>query len=498
MLKWIKLCAGACIAGAMITLACAPFNLYLGAILSPSYLLYLWHNKKPAAAFYLGFWYGVGLFGSGVYWLFISIHTYGQISSSIAVILTSGFIAYLALFPALQGYILQRFWQHNTSSKFLAAFPVIWVSSEWIRSWLFTGFPWLNLGYSQIHNPALRDFAPILSVYGVSLATIISSGLLFNCYRTWSTKHPRCSALNLVGLIGLWLCGLTLHQIVWTKPCSTPFKVSLVQANVPQEIKWQPQNLIPTLRLYLKLTQPLWSNNVIIWPEAAIPIALNDSQPLIQYLTRHAIAHQSSIITGIPVRNLHKQYYNAVIALGNSRGTYFKQHLVPFGEYIPMQNLLGPIFKIINLPLPDLIPNPGPPKLLVLPPKINLQPVICYEIAFPEQILAASQTSNILLTITNDGWFGHSIAAAQHLQIAQMRSLELGKPGLIASNNGPTAFIDAHGQITAVAPKLVGYVLTSTTSAHCGITPWQRYGMKTLWLILGTMLLISRIKKRYN
>lgn len=498
MNKWIKINSGAYVAGAMITLACAPFNLYLGAVLSPSYLLYLWHDTKPAEAFYRGFWYGVGLFGSGVYWVFISLHTYGQISRSIALILTSGFIAYLALFPALQGYILQRFWPHNTSSKFLTAFPVVWVMSEWIRSWLFTGFPWLNLGYSQINNPALRGFAPILSVYGVLLATVISSGLIFNWYRAWQAKNQRLAALNLLGLISLWLLGLTLNQIIWTKPCSAPFKVSLVQANVPQEIKWQAQNLIPTLRLYLKLTQKLWSHNVIIWPESAIPLALNDSQPLINYLTRHALSHQSSLITGIPVRNSHNQYYNAIIALGHSSGIYFKQHLVPFGEYIPMQNLLGPIFKLLAIPIPDLIPNPGPPKLLFLPPKIKLQPVICYEIAFPEQILAAAQASNILLTITNDGWFGRSIAAAQHLQIAQMRSLELGKPGLLASNNGPTALIDAHGQITAAAPALVRYVLTGKTSAHCGTTPWQRYGMKTLWLILGTMLLISRIKKRYS
>ena len=356
--------AGDCLAllaGIFLTLAFAPFNIIPLAVLAPLILLVLWLKVTPGRAFYRGLLFGLGNFGSGVYWVFISINTFSDAGALVATIITAGFIFILALFPALTGYYLTKYFPHNNNIKILYAFPAIWVTLEWIRSFIFTGFPWLSLGYTQIHSP-LKGYAPIGSIYLISLLILISSGLIFNCLKYYKIAAKKSLFLiNLLALIIIWLLGGALIFIPWTRPHGDPVKVSIVQGNIPQEIKWSPDNLQPTLDIYENLTEQHWDSAIIIWPEGAIPQTLQDAKDFVLKMALEAASHHTTLITGIPFQaSAEGGYNNAVIAVGLGQGMYIKRRLVPFGEYIPLQRYLARLLDILHLPMSDFIAGTRP------------------------------------------------------------------------------------------------------------------------------------------
>jgi apolipoprotein N-acyltransferase len=475
--------------GAGLTLAFAPFSLYPLAIISPALLLSVWLSVSSGRAFFRGLLFGVGLFGTGVSWVFISIHTYGEAPIWLSTLITSGFVIILALFLAINGYLLNYFFPTNTATKQLCAFPALWVFFEWIRSWIFTGFPWLFLGYSQINSP-LKGYAPVFSVYGVSLTVLFISALLVNFFYT--THKIR----NIILIVMLLLAGFGLSHISWTQPIGQPIKISLVQGNIPQNMKWTWEAITPTLQSYQKITEKHWDSSIIIWPEAAIPIPLHDAVDYLRTLHLEAKKNNVALITGIPIEDKKKNgYYNAVLTLGNGFGFYFKQHLVPFGEYTPMPIFLNHFLDQFHIPLPNTISNtnPSPP---ILANGLRIATFICYEIAFPELVLTNDGHIDLLLTVSNDAWFGRSIALAQHLEMAQMRSLEMGRPAVFVSNTGITAFILPNGKIQSRAPIEQAFVLTDVVQKTTGKTPWQRIGMDPILIILTTLLVIAGIIQR--
>jgi apolipoprotein N-acyltransferase len=477
-------------AGAMLTLAFAPFSYYPLAVISPAILLMSWLSVTSKQALLRGWLYGLGLFGTSVYWIFISVHTYGYASIPIATIITAAFIALLAIFPALNGYLLNRFFPHTNSAKILCAFPVIWIALEWVRSWIFTGFPWVLLGYSQIDSP-LRGYAPIFSVYGVSLAVLVSSGLLVDVFIKPNKKY-----ICILAILIIWLLGYSLNSIVWTTPFKKPVQITLVQGNIPQNLKWTYEEILPTLDLYRNLSKNHWNSKIVIWPEAAIPLPLQDALDYIQEMNTTAKNHHSALITGIPLKDdIKDAYYNSVIALGNSKGLYLKHRLVPFGEYIPFPIIFDPIFKnILNIPFPDSISAKTSDEYL-LANGFKIAPFICYEIAFPQQVRFDDSTINMILTVSNDAWFGRSIAQAQHLEMGQMRALEMGRPVLFVSNNGITAIIDSQGKIQSRVPQFEQTTLTDQVQATIGKTPWQQFSLAPI-LIIMLLLLGIAIRKR--
>lgn len=480
------------LAGIFLTLACAPFHIFPLGLVSAALLLLLWLNISPEKAFQRGFFYGLGLFGSGVYWVYISMHTYAELPVIAAGLLTLLFISCLALFPATQGWVLNRYFPKANSTKILCAFPALWVLFEWSRSWLFSGFPWLFIGYSQTNSP-LKGYAPILSVYGVSLATVLSGALLVNGLIMLRKKQRLASYLNFFVFVTLWVLGGLLLWIPWTKPEGQPFQVSLIQANIPQQLKWQPEQVIPTLLQYRDLSETHWDSQVIIWPEAAIPAPLEDVMGFVDEMSDTAKLHHAQLIAGIPIKNVHNnRYFNAVISIGqNGVGYYLKHRLVPFGEFIPFEKWLGRLFDLLNVPMSDFTPDQGFSEPLVLQNNIKMLTFICYEIAYPEQVLHTLKEAGLLLTVTNDAWFGHSIAQAQHLQMAQMRAIETGRPVLFASNNGITAIISQGGRLLSTAPPFQTFVLTGTIQAYTGKTPWQHYAMDPILLILFSFLMVA-------
>ena len=491
-------CIIALLLGIVLTFAFAPYEIFPLAVLAPAGLLALWTKTTSSRrAFFLGYFFGLGFFGAGVYWVFISIHVFGGASTWISFLITLGFIAFLALYPGSVGYFLVRYFPHH-SKRLTYAFPALWVFSEWIRGWFLTGFPWLFLGYSQTNSP-LKGYAPILGVYAISFAICISSGLIVNAVIQYRQQAYRHLYLNLFTFACIWILGGALSFIPWTQPQDKPISVSLVQGNIPQVVKWSPEHLQLSIDRYIDLTQPLWGkSNLIIWPETAIPIPLQNIEAIINELNNKAKSSGSTLILGLPIQNSTQSgYYNSVITLGEKNSVYSKRWLVPFGEYTPLTNIFSKILNIMQLPTSEMVAGQIQQKALDIYHH-KILPSICYEIAFPELTRTADKKVDMLLVVTNDAWFGNSNAEPQHLQMAVMRALEFKKPILFVSNDGITAIITPDGRIAESLPPRQTAVLTSSVQPMTGLTPWLSYGFGPLFLILIFFIFISARSEKTN
>ncbi len=470
-------------AGGILPLAFAPLNYYLIAFVSPTLLLFIWRRATPKQAFFQGLWFGIGSFGVGVSWVYVSIHTFGHAPILFSLILTALFVICLALFPATQGLIVKLLTKQNDLALAFI-FPATWVIWEYLRSTLFTGFPWLLLGYTQINTP-LRGFAPLFSIYGVSLVTTLITSTIFLLL----TRHKLALKITSAAMILIiFAAGIILSKHAWTQPQKTPIQVSLLQPNISLAQKWQPQALPNIINTLNKMTLPHLNSQLIIWPEAAIPAFPNQVSNYLATTSLLAKKYHSTIITGIFLANRKKQaIYNGLIVLGNGHGQYLKRHLVPFGEYFPFPKLAKKILGYLKIPMSSLSAGQAKQPPLTIN-GTSISPFICYEIAFPKLVLDSLDNSQMLLTITEDSWFGRSFASAQHLQMAQMRALETGRYLLFDANSGITAVINPQGQIIARAPRYQQSVLTATVYAMQGATPLMRW--RFLPIILLTLLFL--------
>lgn len=485
MKNWLKLLLAdlaAIMCGALLTTAFAPYSVFPFAIIALAGLIGLLINATPKRSFWLGFLFGVGAFGTGVYWVYISIHFMGEVPILLAGAATAGMVMLLAMYPAVTCYLMNKYFGNNINTKIVYAFPALWVFSEWARSWLFDGFPWLFVGYSQINSP-LRGFAPYLSVYGVSLAAVLTSALIVSSALYFKQKQYRQAYLSLFMISLLWIGGAMLNLVHWTKPNGKPVAVSLVQGNIPQEVKWVPEHIRLSFDRYTELTKPLWqADHIIIWPESAIPMSLQDSAAFIQDMDDKAIASNSHLILGIPIQT-QGGYFNAIVTLGKEKHSYLKRRLVPFGEYVPMQHVLMRAFKYLNIPISNLIPGKMDQKPIVIN-NVKILTSVCFEIAFPELTNTHDEDVGILLTVTNDAWFGNSSAQAQHLEMARMRALELMRPVLFVSNDGITAIIGPDGDVKSALPAHEAGVLNGTVQPMQGLTPWMSHGIDAVLMVL--------------
>lgn len=486
--------AAAAALGVMLMLAFAPFYIFPFAVLAPAGLLALINHASIKRAFWLGYAFGLGLFGSGVYWVFISISRFGDVNYFLSALITAALIAFLAIYPASACYATNRYFNDNEYKKLTLAFPCVWVLSEWVRSWLFTGFPWLLIGYSQTNSP-LKGFAPILGVYGISLALMVTSGLIVSgIYALRRADYFRCY-ISLFIIVIIWGAGSLFSLIPWTEPSGAPVKFTLVQGNIPQSIKWDPDNVALSLNTYRTLSSDSWGKaNIIIWPESAIPLPVSDARFYLDEMAQNAITSNTTLIFGIPSADSDSTgYYNTLVAMGRYNAAYRKRLLVPFGEYVPFQKLFARAFDFMNVPMSNTIPGlPHQPPLQI--GDIKILPSICYEIAYPDFARSTDPTINFILTVTNDAWFGDSSAKAQHLQMAVMRSLEMARPGLFVSNDGITATITPKGIIDNTLPPDTGAVLNVAIYPYHGLTPWMRNGIDPLLAIILIMFVATKRK----
>lgn len=477
-------------AGALLPLAFAPLNFFPLAFLSPAILLACWLLVSAKRAFWRGWLFGVGFYGVGISWIYVSLHVYGNASVFFAALTTLLFVISFALYFAVQGYLYNRFFPNNNLCKIILVFPVSWVLFEWIRSWLFTGFPWLLLGYTQI-NTALRGLAPLFGVFGISLTVTFSAALLVAIFyfRKISLK-----IVFIILLVLLWLSSYALSKIHWSKPAGQTIKVSLVQGNIPQELKWQPKQIQNILATYVQLTEKNWDSDIIVWPECAIPIPDTEIKEFLQQLAEQAKQHHATLITGIPVQQ-EFYYYNGIITLGNGSGVYLKHHLVPFGEYLPLRAIFEIFKNNVQIPMSDfgrgakVQPN-------LIANGIHIAPFICYEIIFPTEVINQLQNAKLLLLVTDDSWFGNSMALPQHLEMGQMRALETGRYLLFDSNSGITAIINAAGEIQSIAPAFTPYVLKDNVQPMTGITPFVFWGNYPIMIVTIALLTIGWFRRK--
>jgi apolipoprotein N-acyltransferase len=331
----------------------------------------------------------------------------------------------------------------------------------------------------------LRGYAAIIGVYGVTFFVALSAALIVATIIQMKKRNYFVWVGYLVVLILIWVIGGELSTIQWTQPTSKAIKVSIIQGNIPQQIKWSPDQIIPTIQRYINLTKPYWQSKIILWPEAAIPLPLPNAQNIINQLAARAKKHHTSLILGIPIR-VNSQYYNAAIAIGAGSGKYYKQRLVPFGEYVPFENILRGLFAFFDLPMSDFVAGPKNQAPL-LANNVPVAPYICYEVAYDSLVRQDLPQAQILITISDDAWFGQSIAAEQHLQIGQMRCLETGRYMLFSTNNGVTAIINPQGKIVQRIARFKPGVLTNKIYPMKNATPYVIAGS---WpIILGCLIL---------
>lgn len=460
----------AALLGCIAVAGYAPFYFYPATLVSIAGLFYLWHqaaDRRQAA--WLGFFYGLGLFNAGIYWIYISLHDFGGMPWWMAAFSTFCLCAFLSLFPALAGWLGKRL-----SPVWLSA-PLFWALTEWVRSWIFTGFPWLAIGYSQTPDSPLAGFLPVLGIYGVSLLTAATAALLA-CLLVRSQRKPLLAAL-----LALWIAGALLKMVPWTTPVGAPIPVALLQGNIAQDMKWQADEVQRTLDKYLQLTMDTTAK-LIVLPETALPM-LHQQVPH-DYLAAyqaHAVRHGSDILYGV-VEYENESFYNSMLSIGTSpQQAYRKTHLVPFGEFIPLKGVFGWVYEDwLNIPLTDLSRGGFDQRpLSVAGQKVAVN--ICYEDVFGEEIIYQLPEATLLVNTSNDAWYGESPAAHQHLQISQARAMESGRMMLRSTNTGATAIIARNGEVLAQLPHFRTGILEGEAQGYTGSTPYILFGN---WLFL--------------
>lgn len=466
--------AVAFVLGAGGVLCFAPFGLFW--LVPPIWLgffLLLRQAPTPRQAALLGLSFGQGFFLTGVSWVYVSLSVFGGMPWWLAAVAAFLFCSVMALFPMVAAWIFKR-WQPASLWRQALLFAALIAAVDWLRSWIFTGFPWLALGYSQAPPSPLAGFAPVLGVHGLSFLLALSAALLAR----WR--------LGLAVIVLLVLGGFGLRQVAWTTPVGEPIRVALIQGNVPQEMKFRPEAFVRTLTLYRELIERHPAQLTLL-PETAIP-AFFDLLPesYVSDLQAAAAAQGGDLIIGTLTGD-GEHYWNSAVSLGHSpTQVYSKTHLVPFGETIPPG--FSWFLQIASIPMSSFSRGAEvQPPLAVAGQHVAVN--ICYEDVFGEEIIRALPAAGILANLSNTAWFGRSLAQPQHLQIAQMRAAETGRPMLRATNTGMTAIVAANGEVQAVLPPFTTGVLNGEVRAYEGMTPYARFAnWPALLLMLAALL----------
>ena len=480
------------ISGALFVPGVAPMSAWPSTLLSIAALLYLMHRKSQQSAFFIGWLYGVGLFGAGVSWVYVSIQVHGQAPPLLAGTLTALFCLGLATLTGLQMALYRRCSRgRKTPSSLL--FAATWVLFEWLRSWLFTGFPWLYAGYIALDTPA-AGWAPVVGVYGLSfliagLSAAIGSLALNNA----STLRKKGAEASIWVII--ILTGMPLSAVSWTQDRSAPLTVAIYQPNIPLEKKWDRRYFRAIQQQYTDNSRPYFKNtDLVLWPESALPTYKDRIEDYLSLISTEATETGTTLITGIPTRDAQGGY-NSIIALGLGAGEYRKQKLVPFGEYVPFEENLRGLIQFFDLPMSNFIPGPNVPPILSAGP-LKVASFICYEIVYPDFVWQGARDAALLVTVSNDSWFGHSIGPLQHLQMARFRALETGRPLLRGTNNGVSAIIDHKGDLLVATPQFEEVVITGEVQPKTGLTPLMWLGSTPILAFFGLLIVAAAYRRQ--
>lgn len=477
----------AALLGAASVAGFSPLDLFPLPVLAVGALCFFWQRCESAwRAGLIGLAWGLGFFLTGVSWVYVSLHDVGGMAAPVAMLATLLFCTYLALFPALTGYAWWKIGGKSAATRpswrvalFLA---VLWTSAEWLRGILFTGFPWLALGYSQTPPSPLAGYASLLGIHGTTFATALAAGFV---------PMLRRSRAAVVGLFVLMGMGGLLSLVQWTSPVGRPVTVSLLQGNVPQGIKWDPARLPLSFDTYAHLASENPADLVVL-PETAIPLYFDQIPD--DWLKR--VAGTGELIVGAALRSDKNDSLNGAVAITREGGrhAYAKRHLVPFGEFIPPG--FAWFFDLVRIPMADFSAGDAlQPPLPAAGQSIAIN--ICYEDLFGNAIVQPLPGASLLVNLSNTAWFGRSLAQPQHLQIARMRAIETGRPMLRATNTGMTAIITPDGQVTGQLPPFTRGALRGEVRGYAGMTPYARMGDGgALVLLVACLVFLLRHRKK--
>ncbi|WP_416361425.1 apolipoprotein N-acyltransferase [Marinobacter sp.] len=483
------------IAGAVQTLTFSPFHLWWLGPLSAFLILLATLHQPAKKLFRAGWLVGLGLFGSGASWIYISISEYGNTPIVVAIILMVLFVAGLALFHGLAFWFWGKLAKQSLIRR-LILFPAIWLMGDWLRGWLLTGFPWLYLGTAHTDGP-LAGLAPVTGVHGITFWVTATAAAAYAFWWMLRVGRTKAAVATLIAALLPWFIAPALNKTDWTDISDEPVSFVTMQGNIPQQVKWDPDFLRDQIVTYLGMTEEHWQADIILWPETAIPIPQDQAGPIFAHI-QERLGENSTLITGIPwygysEKKAGNTFHNSIMAMGNGEGIYHKQKLVPFGEYVPLEGLLRGLIGFFDLPMSSF--TPGPKNQSPLQANgTNVMPYICYEVAYPDFVAFNARNTGLLLTISNDGWFGDSIGPLQHLQLARMRALETGRYMLRGTNNGVTTIINEKGQMTERIPQFKRTVLTGEVFTATGSTPYMQTGS---WPVLTlALILIVFVRER--
>jgi apolipoprotein N-acyltransferase len=466
---WDLLCLAA---GLALPLAFAPWAAYPLAWLALIPLLLISADPRPRRRFRRGLLFGLGLFGFGLHWLLPTIHTFGHMPLALAVPTWVLLVAYCALYPAV--FALAAGWLGGSPAVRLGlVLPLLWAGLEALRGWAFTGFPWLSLGASQVPGP-LGGWLPVVGSLGTGLAVAAVNGWLLLAGRALFRRNWGPAAASVAAVAALVGAGGLVGNVAWTRAEGAPVAAALVQGNVPQTAKWDPERRAAILARYERLTRAHLGADLVVWPETAVPLFADRATGYLNGLATDARARGTTLLVGVPEREWvagAKRYYNTVLALGEHQGRYRKRHLVPFGEYVPLRSILFFAEKFVPGE-GTFVPGDSAEPLSLDGYRAGLS--ICYEDAFPREVAATVRRgATVLVNVTNDAWFGRSIGPAQHAQLARVRAREMGRPMLRVANTGLTFAADHRGrEVAAIPPDRPG-VAEVTVRPRAGLTPYQ-------------------------
>ncbi len=435
------------------------------------------------------FLFSFGMYGVGASWVYVSIHEHGNASPILAGFLVILFVSGLSLLSLIHGYLYLRFLK-SLSFGLLLGFPLAWLLREWSFTWLLTGFPWLFAGYGYLATP-LAHYVPIIGVLGLGLLVMLQGSAL-----AWFAIAPdRQRGLVLVAaMVLIWGGGLTAGQFRFVSAEGEPVQVAAVQGNVDQHLKWRPESAGRIIDTYLSLTNEVWSSDLIVWPEASITLFREDAVPLLEALGSRARRSGAALILGLPDRSPEGRFWNTAIAIGEGEGQYIKRRLVPFGEYVPLESRLRGLVAFFDLPMSRN--RSGPDEQIPLTAVgLGVSVSICYEVVYPALVRLGELPVDLLVTISNDTWFGNSIGPYQHLEMARARALENGRYLVRATNDGITAIVDDQGHVIDRLPRFAPGVLRGEVFRMRGMTPYAAWGdapMLTLAIFVLLVLVVHR------
>lgn len=489
----------ALLAGLIYPLAFSPFGLWPLMLVSIAVAWRTLQGVSAREAFLRGWLYGVGLFGYGVSWVHVSMHDYGDTPMWLAVPMTGLFAAFLALFPAILFSLCARLGRSPATLLFAG----LWLLLDVLRGWLLTGFPWLYAGYAMIDTP-LKGLAPLGGIWLVTLATVLT-GVALGTLLLWQRidGHWRHAGLRVIAAPALlalvaWGAGTVTAPGRFVTEAAPPARVALPQGNIPQDLRWQMTMRRATRDIYADLTATVPENHLVIWPESALTEFYDTAEDFLIEQGQVLAQRGGALITGIPSREptpLRLEYFNSIAVVAGGEGLYHKQKLVPFGEYVPLQSLLRGLIPFFDLPMSSFTRgHPDQPNLLAMGQSVS--PFICYEILYPELVARRAQNSNVLITVSNDAWFGTSAGPHQHFQMARLRAVETGRWLLRGTNNGITAIVDPNGQITDQLPQFERGVLLGEYVPMTGMTPYMRLGGWPVWLLAALLCLSGLYGRR--